>query len=65
MQTLKSTKLNFMVYEIYLKKDILSTHLYIKKDIDASNLIFKKLPYILKIFSSSFITRGQDFQTYL
>ena len=55
----------FMVYEIYLKKDILSTHLYIKKDIDASNLIFKKLPYILKIFSSSFITRGQDFQTYL
>jgi hypothetical protein len=54
-----------MVYEIYLKKDILSTHLYIKKDIDASNLIFKKLPYILKIFSSSFITRGQDFQTYL
>ena len=32
-----------MVYEIYLRKDILNTHLYIKEDIDASNLIFKKL----------------------
>ena len=41
MQPLKSPELNFVVYEIYLKKDILSTHLYIKKDIDASNADLK------------------------
>ena len=42
-----------MVYEIYLRKDILNTHLYIKKDIDASNAENRKVVFMLDYWAQN------------